>query len=243
MNKIFLIALAAIIALPINGYSMSTILKPTATLTCGNAKLTCTNGGYLLNQTVSVGTIVVCECPTDSAKVTQYKCQTPTDGYTNITTDANIDNSPTPRSSLWTVGIYSCVTCIPNDTQSCTDSYHRVGTQTCNIGGTAWGSCTSPYTKCASGYYGTPTTSTTSCKACPDHASCSGDTTFSCVSGYYRASTSATSCTQCPDPDSTETATSPVGSTTATSCYLPDGTTGSDKTGSYVIDGGKCNYS
>ncbi len=242
MNKIFLIALSAMLAFTNDGHSITMLSQ---TLTCGSAKLTCT-GTIYTDKTFSEGEYAVCNCPTDSTKDTKYRCVTPNYNQSNITTDVNINNSGTPISTLWTVvSGYSCYVCEPDATQSCT-SYNRVGTQTCSSSKT-WGSCTS-FTRCSSGYYYTSTSSlssTSGCKSCPANATCSGSGTYSisCSAGYYRASSTATSCTICPDSDDTGVATSAAGSVGVTNCYLPDGTTGSDETGSYVIDGGKCNYS
>ena len=59
--------------------------------------------------------------------------------------------------------------------------------------------------------------------------------TYQCKAGYYGLNSS---CTQCPSNGTSE-----AGSKFITSCYLPDGATASDSTGSWAVDGGKCYYS
>ncbi|MDE6478141.1 MAG: hypothetical protein K2L95_03205 [Alphaproteobacteria bacterium] len=96
-----------------------------------------------------------------------------------------------------------------------------------SYGGTATCSCkqTSSSYKCASGYYGTATSSTSGCTACPSNATCAGgnNSTFSCNKGYYK---DGSSCSACPG-----IGTSAAGATSISSCYIPAGTTYSDSTG------------
>lgn len=84
--------------------------------------------------------------------------------------------------------------------------------------------------RCAAGYYGSPTSTTSGCNPCPANATCAaGATTFSCKAGYY---SNGSGCVQCTAPG-----TSAAGAGAQTSCYIPSGTTGSDGTGSYRYDG------
>lgn len=63
-----------------------------------------------------------------------------------------------------------------------------------------------------------------------------------CTSGTY--GTNPTACNSCPgDGTSDEDFHASLGPYHIGSCYLPDGTTGSDSTGNWKIDGGKCYYS
>lgn len=74
---------------------------------------------------------------------------------------------------------------------SCTDStYHSC---TCNTTETTYA--------CAAGYYGTATSSSAGCTACPDNATCAGGngSTFICNSGYVKLNSNPTVCTKCPD--------------------------------------------
>ena len=89
---------------------------------------------------------------------------------------------------------------------------------------------------CASGYYGTATSGTSGCTACPSNATCSGGngSTFSCNKGYYK---SGSSCTACPSDGTT----SGSGATSVSSCYIPSGTSFSDGTGSGSYTG-NCYY-
>ncbi|MDE5615240.1 MAG: hypothetical protein K2I81_00190 [Alphaproteobacteria bacterium] len=66
---------------------------------------------------------------------------------------------------------------------------------------------------------------------CKDNTTCE----YQCKAGYYGTNTS---CNACPG-----NGTSAIGSQLIHSCYLPDGTSGSDTTGSWTIEGGKCYYS
>ena len=86
---------------------------------------------------------------------------------------------------------------------------------------------TSTTYKCAAGYYGTATSALAGCTKCPDNATCSGGngSTYVCNSGTYKA---YGACASCPSPG-----TSPSGSTSISSCYIPSGTTGSDGSGTY----------
>ena len=86
---------------------------------------------------------------------------------------------------------------------------------------------TSTTYKCAAGYYGTATSALAGCTKCPDNATCSGGngSTYVCNSGTYKA---YGACASCPSPG-----TSPAGSTSISSCYIPSGTTGSDGSGTY----------
>lgn len=58
---------------------------------------------------------------------------------------------------------------------------------------------------------------------------------YQCKAGYYGSNQS---CTACPS-----SGTSLAGSTLISDCYLPDGTTGSDSSGNWKIEGGNCYYS
>ncbi|MDE5615554.1 MAG: hypothetical protein K2I81_01845 [Alphaproteobacteria bacterium] len=64
---------------------------------------------------------------------------------------------------------------------------------------------------CDTGYYGTATATTNNCEACPQHRTAA-------LTKIY--------------------GTSVRGSTARTDCYLPDGTTGYDATGRWVVDTG-----
>lgn len=101
-------------------------------------------------------------------------------------------------------------------------------------GGTVTCTCkrgTTTY-KCASGYYGTATSASAGCTACPENAACSGgnNSTFMCLAGYYK---NGWTCSQCPDRQY-----SPDGATAITECRIISGTPFSDETGSgsYTAD-------
>ncbi len=74
---------------------------------------------------------------------------------------------------------------------SCKDSTYY--SCTCNIAKATY--------ECADGYYGTATSATTGCTACPDNATCAGGnaSTFICNSGYVKLNSNPTVCTKCPD--------------------------------------------
>lgn len=74
---------------------------------------------------------------------------------------------------------------------SCTDSTYY--SCTCNTTETTYA--------CAAGYYGTATSSSAGCTACPDNATCAGGngSTFICNSGYVKLNSNPTVCTKCPD--------------------------------------------
>lgn len=96
------------------------------------------------------------------------------------------------------------------------------------VGQTAYSQCVAGTTtyKCASGYYGTATSLSAGCTACPANATCAGGngSTFRCNANYYK---SGAACQPCPNGGK-----SAAGATSITSCYLPSGTTFSDSTGS-----------
>lgn len=94
--------------------------------------------------------------------------------------------------------------------------------------------------KCASGYYGTATSSSAGCTACPDNATCAGGngSTFVCAVGYYK---SGSACVQCPASGGVYGATSGTGATSITECCLPSGTSFSDTSGSGTYTG-NCYY-
>lgn len=106
------------------------------------------------------------------------------------------------------------------------------------VGQTAYSRCVAGTTtyKCASGYYGTATSASAGCTACPANATCAGGngSTFICKANYYK---SGAACQPCPNSGK-----STAGSTSITSCYLPSGTTFSDSTGSGTYSD-KCYYS
>lgn len=68
------------------------------------------------------------------------------------------------------------------------------------VGQTAYSRCVAGTTtyKCASGYYGTATSASAGCTACPDNATCAGGngSTFICNRGYYK---SGAACQPCPN--------------------------------------------
>lgn len=100
-----------------------------------------------------------------------------------------------------------CSTCTditggPNDYGIMTTDSRSVSTSctgsiyfgcTCDITGTSYA--------CGAGYYGTATSSSTGCTACPDNATCAGGngSTFTCNSGYIKLNSNPTVCTKCPD--------------------------------------------
>ncbi len=83
-----------------------------------------------------------------------------------------------------------------------------------------------PTSECASGYYGTATSTTSGCTACPSNATCAGgnNSTFVCKKGYYK---NGSSCSACPGSGTTSAA----GATSISSCYIPSGTAFSDSEG------------
>jgi len=101
--------------------------------------------------------------------------------------------------------------------------------------------------KCASGYYGT---APGGCKACPANATCGGSTYFSCKDGYYENDTK-TGCIKCPNSkegglgwDSAGNAIDAInGDTYKEWCAIGEGTTLHDTSGTFVIEGGDCEWS
>jgi hypothetical protein len=95
--------------------------------------------------------------------------------------------------------------------------------------------------RCGIGYYGTATSSSAGCTACPSGGTCAGgnNSTFICQAGYYK---NIVACSNCAVATNHPSATSNSGSTSITACYLPSGTVGSDTTGDFAYTG-QCNYS
>ena len=122
----------------------------------------------------------------------------------------------------------SCKTTTGTNINGVVVTTNRSITTTCsNCHVTPACSVTSTTYKCASGYYGTATSASSGCTACPTNATCSGGngSTFVCNRGTYK---SGSGCESCPSPG-----TSPSGSTSISACYIPSGTTGSDGSGTY----------
>ena len=66
-------------------------------------------------------------------------------------------------------------------------------------------------------------------RSCSDSTTCKTTYSYRCAAGYYGSSSNGTSgCNPCPSGG-----TSSAGTTSATGCYIPSGTTGSDSTGTY----------
>ena len=66
-------------------------------------------------------------------------------------------------------------------------------------------------------------------RECSDSTTCKTTYSYRCAAGYYGSSSNGTSgCNPCPSGG-----TSSAGTTSATGCYIPSGTTGSDSTGTY----------
>ena len=86
-------------------------------------------------------------------------------------------------------------------------------------GDTKYARCDSslPSYTCAADYYGTATSASSGCTACPANATCAGGngSTFVCKAGYYKDGTSCKACES--------GATSPAGSTSHTACCYPSG--------------------
>lgn len=114
-----------------------------------------------------------------------------------------------------------------------TNNYRYETTCPSSYGGVATCSCKLISTKytCASGYYGTATSSTSGCTACPSNATCAGGngSTFVCQKGYYQ---NGSSCSACPGNGTT----SGTGAPSISSCYIPAGTSFSDAPGSGTYD-------
>lgn len=103
----------------------------------------------------------------------------------------------------------------------------------CTPTGTSCSACTSY--SCNSGYYGTATSSSAGCVACPSNATCAGgnDSTFVCNRGYYK---NGTTCNRCPTEDGvTYGTTKDAGATSMTECYMPANTSVTDWTGTYIF--------
>ena len=145
-----------------------------------------------------------------------------------------------------------CTTC--RNLMSPANSYHVIVTNNMGLGVIGYtestngdGSCTkncgcvagSTSYSCASGYYGNPTSETsTACKACPDNATCDGGTTFTCNAGYYQ---DGSVCAPCP-PHVSSAQISPAGSTAVTACYVPGFATWTDDKGTQKFSA-NCSYS
>lgn len=114
----------------------------------------------------------------------------------------------------------------------------------CQPTGTSCSACTSY--KCNSGYYGTATSASSGCTACPSNATCVGgnNSTFKCNKGYYKNGTSCSACPFFSIPNNmVQTGTTAgTGATAITECYIPSGNAFADTTGSGTIDGGDCYY-
>ena len=66
-------------------------------------------------------------------------------------------------------------------------------------------------------------------RSCSDSTTCKTTYSYRCAAGYYGSSSNGRSgCNPCPSGG-----TSSAGTTSATGCYIPSGTTGSDSTGTY----------
>lgn len=73
-------------------------------------------------------------------------------------------------------------------------------------------------------------------------AKCKTETVYQCAVGYYGRSTNGTSgCTRCPSSGGVYGTTATAGSTAITSCYIPEGSSFSDGTGSGTYTG-NCYY-
>lgn len=94
--------------------------------------------------------------------------------------------------------------------------------------------------RCNAGYYGTATSGSSGCTACPANATCAGGngSTFVCNQGYYK---SGSACARCPSSGGVYGTTKSSGATSITACYMPSGTAFSDTSGrgSYT---GDCYY-
>lgn len=89
------------------------------------------------------------------------------------------------------------------------------------------------------------------CEDCPDGFSTNDyqsshnsiTTCDTCKQGYYNKNGAYTqSCTKCPDGGTTAANDYSGMTRTITACYLPDGSTGSDTTGTFIITGENCYY-
>ncbi len=116
---------------------------------------------------------------------------------------------------------------------------HRSVKQDCNTGKCSCQTTGTSYV-CSDGYYGTATSASAGCTACPDNATCAGgnNSTFVCAKGYYK---NGNVCTRCPASGGVYGTTDTTGATSITSCYLPSGTSFSDGTGSGTYTS-KCYY-
>lgn len=162
------------------------------------------------------------------------------------------DISPPTSCSSVTTGSTCLPPCLSCPSRSTTaNSYNVITTTNRGLGVTDYtantdGTCTSvcgcvtgsTSYSCASGYYGSPTSATsTACKACPANATCDGGTTFTCNAGYYK---NGSVCTACPTHTSSAQ-TSASGSTAITDCYVPATATWTDTKGTQKFTS-KCSY-
>ncbi|MDR2413227.1 MAG: hypothetical protein LBD50_03390 [Rickettsiales bacterium] len=140
---------------------------------------------------------------------------------------------------------------------TCPDSNNPTGAITCKC-------VDESYTySCGQGYYGSATSDSTGCIACPSNATCNGGngSTFLCNGGYYKSGTgciacpsnatcnggdsstfscnggyykSGAACANCAANTGHPSATSLAGAAMINGCYLPAGTTGNDTSGSFA---------
>lgn len=160
------------------------------------------------------------------------ECASCQSGY--ALTDAISTTGPFCTKNTLKTCCKTCSNCTSDTTWSAyTTGYEKKAIATCSCAGT----CTrSISVRCAAGYYGGATLSSsgaTGCKKCPDNATCEGGngTGFFCNVGYYHSGSDCVKCPTVPNVYTDKACTKPAVGTTRgiaseviNECILPTGT-------------------
>ena len=178
--------------------------------------------GILTIPNTAFGLVTVCRqmacMPSDSSiEVRGINCATST---------ATCWGSDTDKT-----GVESCMTCESGYTKVSKSTVLNCGGSTLNASyNTCLLTCTTSNCKSDTSWssYGTGYQRKAN-RSCSDSTTCKTTYSYRCAAGYYGSSSNGTSgCSPCPSGG-----TSSAGTTSATGCYIPSGTTGSDSTGTY----------
>lgn len=160
------------------------------------------------------------------------ECATCQSGY--ALTNTTSTTGPFCQSNTLKTCCKTCSNCTSDTTWSAyVTGYEKKVTATCSC----TGKCTKSISvRCAVGYYGSGTLSSsgaTGCQKCPDNATCTGGNGYgyACNVGYYRSGSGCVRCPTVPNVYTDKACTKPaVGTTRGTAmevineCFLPTGT-------------------
>lgn len=188
-----------------------------------------TCGGRMYYGSSICQPIGTCSCVVDSGDCTEYTCPS---GYTTADGTGKYVDCKNGAPNHEEYCFKTCTSSASHGTVSTTPDNKAYYPDSCSY-------------KCASGYYGTATSSTSGCTKCPSNATCAGgnNSIFKCNKNYFQSGASCMACPSATDRDGNTLngQTAADGATSFRMCYIASGSKFSDETGDWEYTS-NCNH-